>query len=91
MRRLAAIPVLACMLCSWTHGTTSAASPKELAVWGTQAFPGLKVAFDKFEAEHPQWRVIASSGAGRVVGRGDVVFGSSGRPGITIGPANRTF
>jgi len=53
------------MLCGWAHGA-AAASPrrKELAVWGTQSFPGLKVAFDKFEAEYPQWRIIASSGAG---------------------------
>ena len=65
VNRKAVIIMLACMTCGWACGAAAAAPPgKELIVWGTQALPELRVAFDKFEAEYPGWRIIASGGAG---------------------------
>jgi len=38
--------------------------PRELIVWGAAGNVGLKAAFRRFEAEHPGWSVVTSSGAG---------------------------
>ena len=55
--------MLACALLGAT-APPAGGEPRELIVWGAGSDMGLKAAFRRFEAEHPGWQVVTSSGAG---------------------------